>query len=253
MRRRTILELGAAPRNALLFVNISPAAPLAEPDLLALRDQMPERIVIEITEQQAVADYAQVQQDLLPWLSRNVRLAIDDAGAGHSSLRHVIELLPDYVKIDRSLISGIDADRNRTALLHSLVTFAHEVGITVVAEGVETAGELEVVRDAGVDLGQGYLFARPSRIRNGVWPEVALAGTTPEQLDQPRERPSHDRREREEARLLRRLERAQTRRACAWRSSSFFAPVEAHAEPLPRTRGALRCIAQRGLGRCSMA
>jgi EAL domain-containing protein (putative c-di-GMP-specific phosphodiesterase class I) len=197
---RAILELGSAPRNALLFVNISPAT-LAEPDLLALRDQMPERIVIEITEQQAVADYAQVQRDLVPWLSKNVRLAIDDAGAGHSSLRHVIELLPDYVKIDRSLISGINADRNRTALLHSLVTFAHEVGITVVAEGVETVGELEVVRDAGVDLGQGFLFARPSRVRGKLWPEVALASTSPERLDLRRERPSHDRREREEARL----------------------------------------------------
>jgi diguanylate cyclase (GGDEF)-like protein len=244
---RAILELGSAPRNALLFVNISPET-LAEPDLLALRDQMPERVVIEITEQQAVADYAQVQRDLVPWLSRNVRLAIDDAGAGHSSLRHVIELLPDYVKIDRSLISGIDADRNRTALLHSLVTFAHEVGITVVAEGVETVGELEVVRDAGVDLGQGFLFARPSRIRGDIWPEVALSSTSTEQLDLPRGRPSGDRREREEARLLRRIERASDAKSACVAVVEF---LSRRGKLMPslylELEGQLRCIAQRGL------
>jgi len=244
---RTILELGAPPRNALLFVNISPAT-LAEPDLLALREQMPVRIVIEITEQQAVADYAQVQRDLVPWLSSKVRLAIDDAGAGHSSLRHVIELLPDYVKIDRSLISGIDADRNRTALLHSLVTFAHEVGITVVAEGVETVGELEVVRDAGVDLGQGFLFARPTRIRAGAWPEVALAATSSSHPDVPRERPGRDRREREEARLLRRLDGAPDAKSACEAVVDF---LSRRGQLMPslylELEGQLRCIAQRGL------
>ena len=245
---RTILELGPAPRNALLFINISPAT-LAEPDLLALRNEMPDRIVIEITEQEAVADYAQVQQDLVPWLSNKFRLAIDDAGAGHSSLRHVIELVPDYVKIDRSLISGIDADRNRTALLHSLVTFAHEVGITVVAEGVETTGELEVVRDAGVDLGQGYLFARPARVRARAWPEVTLAAPS---LKRPsRGVPDHpliDRREREEARLLRQRNGAvDAKAACEAVVEFLYRRGQLMPSLYLELEGQLRCIAQRGL------
>ena len=245
---RTILELGPAAASGGCCSSTSARSPSRKPDLLALRDQMPERIVIEITEQQAVADYAQVQQDLVPWLSHKVRLAIDDAGAGHSSLRHVIELLPDYVKIDRSLISGIDADRNRTALLHSLVTFAHEVGITVVAEGVETTGELEVVRDAGVDLGQGFLFARPSRVRGGGWPVVAMAEVATPDNDVSRERSSHSRREREEARLLQRLDRAGDAKAACEAVVDF---LSRRGQLMPslylELEGQLRCIAQRGL------
>ena len=164
---RTIADLGPPPEDGLLFINASPRA-LSEPDMLELRDSLPERVVIEVTEQEAVADYVQLRRDLVPWLSRNVRLAIDDAGAGHSSLRHVIELVPDFLKIDRSLISGIDKDRNRRALVHSLVAFAREVGITVVAEGIENEIELDVVRDAEVTLGQGYLLARPGR----RWPQL---------------------------------------------------------------------------------
>ncbi|HVC25963.1 MAG TPA: EAL domain-containing protein [Acidimicrobiales bacterium] len=168
---RAIAELGTPPDDALLFVNVSPDV-LVEPDLLALRDLLPERLVIEVTEQAAVEDYLGLRDDLVPWLSRNARLAIDDTGAGHSSLRHVVELLPDFVKIDRSLVSGIAGDRNRRALVHSLVAFAREVGATVVAEGVETADELAVLRAAQVHLVQGYLLARPGP----AWPQAVLAG-----------------------------------------------------------------------------
>ncbi|HUZ21727.1 MAG TPA: EAL domain-containing protein [Acidimicrobiales bacterium] len=166
---RAIAALGPPPGDTLLFVNVSPAV-LAEPDLLGLRGALPDRLVIEVTEQEAVADYLRLRQDLLPWLSRRAHLAIDDTGAGHSSLRHVIELSPDFLKIDRSLVRGIADDRNRRALVHSLVAFAREVGSTVVAEGVETADELEILREAQVHLAQGYLFARPA----APWPGHAL-------------------------------------------------------------------------------
>jgi EAL domain-containing protein (putative c-di-GMP-specific phosphodiesterase class I)/putative methionine-R-sulfoxide reductase with GAF domain len=168
---RAIAALGPPPGDTLLFVNASPAV-LAEPDLLALRGVLPNRLVIEVTEQEAVADYLRLRQDLLPWLSRHAHLAIDDTGAGHSSLRHVIELSPDFLKIDRSLVRGVADDRNRRALVHSLVAFAREVGSTVVAEGVETADELETLREAQVHLAQGYLFARPAP----PWPGHALEG-----------------------------------------------------------------------------
>jgi diguanylate cyclase (GGDEF)-like protein len=243
-----ILELGNAPKNALLFLNISPKT-LAEPDLSDLREVLPKRVGIEITEQEAVADYEQVQRDLMPWLSGNIRLAIDDAGAGHSSLRHVVELLPDYVKIDRSLIAGIDTDRNRRALLRSLVTFAHEVGITVIAEGVETPAELEVVRDAEVDLGQGYLFARPGRARDKSWPQVALTGADDSGTGtSATSRSLGSRKVREEQRLLRKLDRANdAKSACEAVVDYLFRRGKLMPSLYLELEGQLRCIAQRGL------
>jgi diguanylate cyclase (GGDEF)-like protein len=241
---RAILELGSPPDDRLLFMNISPAM-LAEPDLLALLDQLPEHVVIEITEQEAVADYERVQKDLEPWLAKNVRLAIDDAGAGHSSLRHVIELLPDFIKIDRSLIQGIDTDRNRRALVHSLVTFAHEVGITVIAEGIETDSELEIIRDAEVALGQGYLLARPER----PWPQLALtapsrdkAGINYKGLAFP------DRKVSEEARFRDKLAHADdAKAACEAVVEFLFRRGEIMPSLYLEREGQLRCIAQRGL------
>ncbi|HWD24037.1 MAG TPA: EAL domain-containing protein, partial [Acidimicrobiales bacterium] len=166
---RAIAECGPPPGDALLFINVSPAL-LAEPDLLELRERLPDRLVIEVTEQEAVADYKRLRTDLAPWLSTNARLAIDDTGSGHSSLRHVIELSPDFLKIDRSLVSNVDKDRSRRALVHSLVAFAAEVGCTVIAEGVERMAELETLRDTGVHLVQGFLFGRPNR----QWPEITF-------------------------------------------------------------------------------
>ena len=97
-----------------------------------------------------------------------VRVAIDDAGAGYSSLRHVIELTPDFLKLDRELVRDLDTDKNRRALVGAMSAFAAEVGTSVIAEGVETAEEFEVLRDAEVDLVQGYLLARPGK----PWPRL---------------------------------------------------------------------------------
>ena len=161
------VRLGSPPTDRLLFVNASPSA-LADLRMLALRDGLPDRLVLEITEQAAVDDYARLRDDLSPWLSERVRLAIDDTGAGYSSLRHVIELCPDFLKLDRTLVQEIDRDRNRQALVRALVAFAHEVGTEVIAEGVETRDELAAVQDAGVSLAQGFLLARPTP----AWPEL---------------------------------------------------------------------------------
>ena len=135
--------------------------------------------MVELTEQEAVEDYDGLRHDLAPWLARGVRIAIDDAGAGYSSLRHVIELTPDFLKLDRELVRDLDRDRNRRALVGAMSAFAAEVGTSVIAEGVETAEELEVLRDAEVDLVQGYLLARPGT----PWPRwsdhsAAAVGST---------------------------------------------------------------------------
>ena len=96
-------RLGPTPDDAFLFVNLSPSI-LADPAALRVLEDLPERLVVELTEQEAVGDYDKVRNHLAPWLARGVRIAIDDTGAGYSSLRHVIELTPDFLKLDRELV-----------------------------------------------------------------------------------------------------------------------------------------------------
>ena len=154
-------------------MNLSPSL-LADPLALDLLDELPERLVIELTEQEAV-ETTRPPPGPGPLALPGVRIAIDDTGAGYSSLRHVIELTPDFLKLDRELVRDIDKDRNRRALVRAVAAFASEVGTSVIAEGVETAAELEVLRDAEVDLVQGYLLARPGP----AWPVVSPACRRP--------------------------------------------------------------------------
>jgi diguanylate cyclase (GGDEF)-like protein len=158
---------GSPPGRRLLFVNISPGA-LRHPGLFMLADQLPSRLVIEITEQTDIADYTDLRDALAPWVARGAQVAIDDTGAGYASLEHVVELRPDFLKLTRGLVADIDKDANRQALLRALGAFAREVGAVIVAEGVERREELEVLRESQIEFAQGWLFGRPGR----PWPEV---------------------------------------------------------------------------------
>jgi diguanylate cyclase (GGDEF)-like protein len=162
-----IAEAGPPPEGRLLFVNVDPDA-LGHPGLWALADRLPSRLVIELTEQDAVRDCAVLRDQLAPWLARGAMVAIDDAGAGFTSLEYVAELRPDFLKLSRTLVMGVDRDLARRSVLRATVAFAREVGARVVAEGVEYEEELAVLRAAEVDYGQGWLFGRPS----AVWPDV---------------------------------------------------------------------------------
>ena len=234
---RAIAECGPPPGEALLFINASPAL-LAEPDLLDLRARLPDQIVIEVTEQEAVADYMTLRTDLHPWLSSNARLAIDDTGAGYSSMRHVIELSPDFLKIDHALVHSVDRDRNRRALVRSLVAFAREVGCTVIAEGVESAGELAALRDAEVDLAQGFLLGRPAR----PWRTTAAAPQPPSPSAKVT-RSAYD-----AARFREKLERAtNAHRACEAAVEYLYRRGDLMPSIYLERAGQLRCIAQRGL------
>jgi EAL domain-containing protein (putative c-di-GMP-specific phosphodiesterase class I)/putative methionine-R-sulfoxide reductase with GAF domain len=164
---RSAAALGDPPAGRALFVNASPSL-VANPAVLELRDALPQRLVLELTEQEAVDDYERLREHLGGWLAGGVRLAVDDAGAGYSSLRHVVELGPDYLKVDRELVRDLDSDPTRQALLRAIVAFSHEVGTSVIAEGVETSAELTALRDAKVHLVQGFLLARP----DGPWPSI---------------------------------------------------------------------------------
>jgi EAL domain-containing protein (putative c-di-GMP-specific phosphodiesterase class I) len=122
-------------------------------------------IILEITEHRRIEDYDVVRRALLD-LPATVGLAIDDAGAGFASLRHVIELRPDYVKLDRGLVSGVDRDKGRHAVVAGMVQFARSAGCRLIAEGVETETEHEALFELGVEYGQGFLYAAPAPFGN---------------------------------------------------------------------------------------
>ena len=165
-----IAQAGPPPEGRLLFVNVDPDA-LGHPGLWALADRLPSRLVIELTEQDAVRDCGVLRERLAPWLARGAMVAVDDAGAGFTSLEYVAELRPDFLKLSRGMVTGVDLDPSRQAVLRATVAFAREVGARVVAEGVERPEELAILRDAEVDYGQGWLFGRPA----AAWPEEPSA------------------------------------------------------------------------------
>ncbi|MGY1682547.1 EAL domain-containing protein [Geodermatophilus sp. SYSU D01176] len=164
-----VLELQALARAAehldrvcgYVAMNVSPAAVLA-PECAELLGRIPlDRVVLELTEHDAVEDYDRLSAVLAPFRAAGLRLAIDDVGAGFSSLRHIVVTAPDVIKLDRSIASGVATDRVLSTLVGSLVTFAHGSGARVVAEGVETADDAAALRALGVDSGQGWHFGRP--------------------------------------------------------------------------------------------
>ena len=122
------------------------------------------RVVLEITEHAAVVDYESLLRALAPLRARGARLAIDDAGAGYASMRHILNLKPDVIKLDMSLTRNIDTDSSRRALAKGLIAFAHEIDSTITAEGVETERELAALRAIGVDKVQGYFLSKPQAL-----------------------------------------------------------------------------------------
>jgi EAL domain-containing protein (putative c-di-GMP-specific phosphodiesterase class I) len=149
-----------------LSVNLSPSVAFEFADHVDAHPEIPyDRLVLEITEHAAVPGYAELRERLEPARRRGLRLAIDDAGAGYASLHHVVELLPDIIKIDRGLIDGMASDRLRRSVVAAFVALGREVGASLVAEGVEHVRDLEAARDLGVGAAQGYLLARPSTRR----------------------------------------------------------------------------------------
>ena len=155
--------LQALPRidpAAYLAVNCSHRAAVSS-ELASLVAPHADRLVLEITEHDAVEDYEGLVQALAPLRARGTRVAIDDAGAGFASLRHTVSITPDIVKLDMSLTRGIDTHRGKRAVTSAMVAYAQEMGYTLVAEGIETAEELETLQALGIGFGQGYFIAEP--------------------------------------------------------------------------------------------
>ncbi|MCW2698755.1 MAG: putative Diguanylate cyclase/phosphodiesterase with sensor [Blastococcus sp.] len=142
-------------------MNVSPAT-VVTPEFGDLLSRMPlPRVLLELSEHDQVEDYGQLSSALAPFRAGGLRLAIDDVGAGFSSLRHIVVTSPDVIKIDRSIVTGLNSDPVRAKLVQSLVEFGHGCRVRVVAEGVETAGEAAALRTLGVDYGQGWHYGRP--------------------------------------------------------------------------------------------
>lgn len=121
----------------------------------------PHHVVFEITERSSIEDFASAKKLLQHYRSQGYQIAIDDAGAGYSSLQSIVELKPDYIKIDRSLISGIHQDEMKGHLVHTFTELAKQMNISLVAEGIEEEAELQFVKELGVQYAQGYLLGRP--------------------------------------------------------------------------------------------
>ena len=152
------------PSSLRLAVNVGPNALVTSRLLTLLQVCDPTRVILELTEHAAVEDYVALQAALALLRHRGARLAVDDTGAGFASLTHIANLEPELIKLDRWIVTGVDADPIRQALTRSLVGFAHAIGAKVVGEGIETAEELQTLVGLGVDYGQGYYLARPSTL-----------------------------------------------------------------------------------------
>jgi EAL domain-containing protein (putative c-di-GMP-specific phosphodiesterase class I) len=160
--RLALGQIDRLPKDAFLSVNLSPATAMSDGFMGAIRTAPAERVVIEITEHAAVDDYAALNDALARLREHRVRLAIDDAGAGFSSLQHIIRLAPDFIKLDITLTRGIDEAPVRRALATALISFASEIGAAIIAEGIETPGEFDTLRALGVPYGQGFYLASPA-------------------------------------------------------------------------------------------
>lgn len=148
----------------LLNLNVSPALVLEGKALRSLLRGLPHRVVLEITEHSVIDDYEGFHRAVRA-IGPGIRLAVDDAGAGFASFRHILELHPAFVKLDRSMVVGIDADPAKQALVAGMCQFARSTRSRLIAEGVETEAERDTLKRLGVRLAQGYLLGRPGVFR----------------------------------------------------------------------------------------
>ncbi|HEY3186501.1 MAG TPA: EAL domain-containing protein, partial [Solirubrobacteraceae bacterium] len=169
---RLALARQGRPSGTHLSLNVSPSA-LASPEVQGALDRPLDGVIVEITEHELVHDYADLTSMLAALRERGARVAVDDAGAGYSGLERVMRLGPDIIKLDRALISGIDHDPARAALVDAFVRFARQTGAAVCAEGIETLGELSALARLDVTLGQGWALARPGPEWSGIAVEAA--------------------------------------------------------------------------------
>ena len=159
--RAALAGLATLPADMYLTINASPVTIVSPAFRDALRGHPPRRLVVEVTEHAAIDDSTGLAASLAPLRRAGLRLAVDDAGAGYAGLRQILDLQPDLIKLDMSLVRGIDRDTARQALARALVDFARQTDSRIVAEGVETPRELDTLRRLEIPFAQGFLLGRP--------------------------------------------------------------------------------------------
>ena len=168
-RRKALQSAKELPPLAKLFLNVFPAS-MYDPDfqggnLIRMLDGLglgPDRIVLEISEKYAIENYTLFVESLHNFTDMGFSIAVDDIGAGHSGLEKIAHLNPRYLKLDMQLVKDIDVSFIRREMTRAVKAFATKTDAAVIAEGIEREGELEVVKEMGIEYGQGYLLGRPA-------------------------------------------------------------------------------------------
>ena len=174
--RAAVAASEGLPVERFLSLNVSPALILAGDELRTILATRTRPIVLEVTEHETIRDYGALRSAFVA-LGSGLRLAVDDAGAGVANFNHLVELRPQFVKVDIGLVRGVNADLTRQALIVALLHFAGATDCHVVAEGIETEAERAVLEKLEVEFGQGYLFGRPAEA--SIWAAPAAAPSTP--------------------------------------------------------------------------
>jgi EAL domain-containing protein (putative c-di-GMP-specific phosphodiesterase class I) len=172
--RRALEAHAVLPTNTFLTVNVSPGL-LDRPELREVWADFPALggVIVELTEHERIDSYVTLEPALDRLRSAGALLAIDDAGAGYSGLQHVLTLRPDVIKLDRALVEGLDRDEAKRALVEMLGTLAGRLDAWLLAEGIETGEELDVLIGLGVPLAQGYFLGRPGPAFPAMEPDAA--------------------------------------------------------------------------------
>jgi EAL domain-containing protein (putative c-di-GMP-specific phosphodiesterase class I) len=165
------------PGGTKLFLNIRPTT-IHDPafredrliETLARRDLEPTDVVFEISEQESISSFGAFREMRDYYRSLGFQFALDDTGTGYAGLEELLELEPDYIKIDRSMVSGVDQDPARQDILAAILQLADKMGARVIGEGLDTLEELEMLGRLGIQFGQGWLFGRPTPLRSDVSP-----------------------------------------------------------------------------------
>ena len=159
-------EIDRVDHDQFVAFNVSPKSLLRLAKVAQTRAELPlSKVVVEVTEQAIVENYGDLRDALGPLRDRGLRIAVDDAGAGYASLRHIVELRPDFIKIDRSLVHGVTDDEVRQSAIEAFVLLSQSLGVTIIAEGIEQPRDLLMLRSLGVQAAQGYLLGRPESRR----------------------------------------------------------------------------------------
>lgn len=182
IRENSIRKFSGLGLSAKLFLNLTPKI-VNEPEfakgqtrrLVKHLGLKPCQVVFEITERSSIKDFASFRKALEHYREQGFLVAVDDAGAGYSSLQAIAELHPDFIKVDMSLIRNIESNPTKKALLETFVTFAGKINSSLIAEGIETEQELKTIKNLGITFGQGYLLGKPQP--EPPWPEVPLTQT----------------------------------------------------------------------------